>query len=202
MYWVDSGWMPEGLPPSLIGSALACAGSILKSAGIGPFKYRGHVSCSFSQKPPLWPPPPLQKPGHANPIQPVALHRIVVTKVQDLAFSLIELHTIVLISLIYTVQVPLQSPPAVQKISFPAQPDFACKLSVQLIPLLILNRPGLVTEPLGTLLVTSCQMDGRTGSGKQLSGVPPDVAEATEGKGESSQFTELKAIQLALDIAK
>lgn len=31
---------------------------------------------------------------------------------------------------------------------------------------------------------------------------PTEVAEATEGKGESSQFAEVKAVQLALDVAE
>ena len=44
---------------------------------------------------------------------------------------------------------------------------------------------------------------GSTTDGKLLVWSPTlQVAEATEGKGESSQFTEIKAIQLALDVAE
>ena len=44
--------IPEALPPSLMGSALASSGSILEPAGIGSIGH-GEASGSFSQKPPL-----------------------------------------------------------------------------------------------------------------------------------------------------
>ncbi|CAN0156260.1 unnamed protein product, partial [Bubo scandiacus] len=44
--------IPEALPPSPMGSALASGGSLLEPAGLGSTAHGG-ASSSFSQKPPL-----------------------------------------------------------------------------------------------------------------------------------------------------
>ncbi|KAJ7426288.1 hypothetical protein WISP_17385 [Willisornis vidua] len=61
--------------------------------------------------------------------QPVALHGVVVSKVQDPAFGLIELHPVGISSSLHSFQVPLQSPPAFQQVDNPSQLGVICKLA-------------------------------------------------------------------------
>ncbi|GAB0181768.1 hypothetical protein GRJ2_000642100 [Grus japonensis] len=61
--------------------------------------------------------------------KPVALHGVVVTKVQDPALSLVEPHTIGLTPSIQPVQVPLQTLPTLKQINTPAQLGAICKLT-------------------------------------------------------------------------
>ncbi|KAK4816653.1 hypothetical protein QYF61_019630 [Mycteria americana] len=60
---------------------------------------------------------------------PVALHGVAVAQVQDLAFGLVEPHTIGLGPSIQPVQVPLQSLPTLQQINTPTQLGVICKLT-------------------------------------------------------------------------
>ena len=53
--------------------------------------------------------------------RPVVLHGVVVTKVQDPAFGLVEPHTVGLGPSIQSVQIPLQSFPALEQIDTPTQ---------------------------------------------------------------------------------
>jgi len=46
--------------------------------------------------------------------KPVALHEVVVTKVQDPVFCLVETHTVGLVPSIQSVQIPLQSLPILE----------------------------------------------------------------------------------------
>ncbi|KAK4825953.1 LOW QUALITY PROTEIN: hypothetical protein QYF61_003471 [Mycteria americana] len=96
--------------------------------------------------------------------KPVALHGLVVVQVQDLALGLVEPHTIGLGPWIQPVQVPLQSLPALKSTLPPNLVSSANLLRVHSIPssrslIKILNRTGPSTEPWGTLLVTSWQVD-------------------------------------------
>ncbi|KAK4821747.1 hypothetical protein QYF61_000808, partial [Mycteria americana] len=61
--------------------------------------------------------------------KPVVLHGVAVAQVQDLAFSLVEPHTIDLSPSIQPVQVPLQSLPTLQQINTPTQLGVICKLT-------------------------------------------------------------------------
>ncbi|KAK4816334.1 hypothetical protein QYF61_015018 [Mycteria americana] len=61
--------------------------------------------------------------------KPVALHGVAVAQVQDLAFGLVEPHTIGLGPSIQPVQVPLQSLPTLQQINTPTQLGVICKLT-------------------------------------------------------------------------
>jgi len=60
--------IPEALPPSLTGSALASSGSVLELPGIGSDGHRGSFSQLLTEATPV--DSPLQKPCHTNPIQP------------------------------------------------------------------------------------------------------------------------------------
>jgi len=64
------GWffIPEALPPSLMGSALASGGSILEPAGVGSTGHRGSFWQLLTEATPVA--PLLPKPGHANPVHP------------------------------------------------------------------------------------------------------------------------------------
>jgi len=62
-------------------------------------------------------------------LKPVESHGVVVTQVQDTAFSLFESHTIGLIPSIQPVWIPLQSLPTFKQIDPPAQPGIICKLT-------------------------------------------------------------------------
>ncbi|KAM9591171.1 uncharacterized protein ACIBXB_006070 [Morphnus guianensis] len=59
--------IPEALPLSLIGSALAGGGSVLELAGIGSIGHRGSFQQLLTEATPVT--PPLPKPCHTNPIQ-------------------------------------------------------------------------------------------------------------------------------------
>ncbi|KAK4832542.1 hypothetical protein QYF61_023874 [Mycteria americana] len=61
--------------------------------------------------------------------EPVALHGVVVTQVQDPALGLVKPHTIDLGPLIQPVQVPLQSLPTLKQINTPTQLGVVCKLT-------------------------------------------------------------------------
>ncbi|KAK4823617.1 hypothetical protein QYF61_004220 [Mycteria americana] len=61
--------------------------------------------------------------------KPVALHGVVVTQVQDLAFHLLAPHTVGLGPSIQPVQVPLQSLPTLKQINTPDQLGVICKLT-------------------------------------------------------------------------
>ena len=61
--------------------------------------------------------------------KPVALQGVVVTKVQNLALSLVEPHTVSFGPLIQFVQIPLQSLPTLKQIDTPTQLGVICKLS-------------------------------------------------------------------------
>ncbi|PKU47282.1 wd repeat-containing protein hypothetical protein [Limosa lapponica baueri] len=95
----------------------------------------------------------------------VSLHGIVVTQVQDLAFGLVEPHTVGLSPSIQPVQIPRRTfLPITRSTLLPNLVLFANLLRVYLIPLSrslmkVLNRTGPNTEPWGTPLVTSCQLD-------------------------------------------
>jgi len=58
--------LPEALPPSLMGSALASRGSVLEPAGIASIGHRGSFWQLLTEATPVAPTP--QKPCHANPI--------------------------------------------------------------------------------------------------------------------------------------
>ena len=62
-------FIPEVLPLSLMGSALATGRSVLEPVALAPSEV-GEASGSFSQKPPLQP-PLLPKPCHANQTVPL-----------------------------------------------------------------------------------------------------------------------------------
>jgi len=57
--------IPEVLPPSLIGLALASGGSVLEPAGTGCIRHGGSFSQLLTEATPMA--PPLPKPCHANP---------------------------------------------------------------------------------------------------------------------------------------
>jgi len=57
--------IPEALPPSLIGLALASSGSVLELAGIGFIRHGESFSQLLTEATPIA--PPLPKPCHANP---------------------------------------------------------------------------------------------------------------------------------------
>jgi len=61
--------------------------------------------------------------------EPVALHGVVVTKVQDPALGLVKPHTVGLGPSILSVQIPLQSCPILQQIDTPTQLGVICKLT-------------------------------------------------------------------------
>ncbi|KAK4810025.1 LOW QUALITY PROTEIN: hypothetical protein QYF61_005088 [Mycteria americana] len=61
--------------------------------------------------------------------KPVALHRVAVAQVQDLALSLVEPHTTGPSPSIQPVQVPLQSLPTLKQINTPTQLGVVCKLT-------------------------------------------------------------------------
>jgi len=60
--------IPEVLPPSLMGSALASGGSILEPAGTGSVRFGGSLQQLLTEAIPVA--SPTQKPCHANPVQP------------------------------------------------------------------------------------------------------------------------------------
>ncbi|KAK4829020.1 hypothetical protein QYF61_001795 [Mycteria americana] len=97
--------------------------------------------------------------------QPVALHGVVVTQVQDLALGLIEPHTSGLGPSIQPLQIPLQSLPTLQQINTPTQLGVICNLRrVHSMPssrslMNMLNTTGPSTEPWGTPLVSGRQLD-------------------------------------------
>jgi len=62
-------------------------------------------------------------------LKPVALHGVVVTQGQDLAFGLVEPQTVGLGSSIQSVQIPLQSLPNLEKIDTPTQVGFIFRLT-------------------------------------------------------------------------
>ena len=57
------------------------------------------------------------------------LHGVIVTQVQDLAFGLVEPHTVDLSPLIKPVQIPLQTLPTFKPINAPTQLGVICKLT-------------------------------------------------------------------------
>ena len=61
--------------------------------------------------------------------QPVALHGVVVTKVQDLALGLVKPQLVNLSSKIQPIQVPLQSLPTLEQIDIPTQLGVTCKFT-------------------------------------------------------------------------
>jgi len=61
--------------------------------------------------------------------KPVVLHAVVVTKVQDLAFGLVEPRTVGLGPSIQPVQIPLQDLPTLKQIDTHAQLGVICKLT-------------------------------------------------------------------------
>jgi len=94
------------------------------------------------------------------------LHGVVVNKVQDTTFGLVDPHTVGLIPLIQPVQIPLQSLPTLKQIDTPTQLVVICKLTEgALNPLIQVTDKDLKqdqrpkTEPSGTPLVTSFQLD-------------------------------------------
>ncbi|KAK4818988.1 hypothetical protein QYF61_022819 [Mycteria americana] len=94
--------------------------------------------------------------------KPVVLHGVAMTQVQDLALGLVEPHTIDLGPSIQPVHIPLQRLPTLPTL----QLGVVCKLTEgALNPLRsrslikIFNRTGPSTEPWGTPLVTSHQLD-------------------------------------------
>jgi len=60
---------------------------------------------------------------------PVSFDGIVVTQVQDLAFGLVETHTVGLGSSVQPDQIPLQSLPSLEKVDSPPQLGVICKLT-------------------------------------------------------------------------
>ncbi|KAM9647659.1 uncharacterized protein ACIBXB_011011 [Morphnus guianensis] len=60
--------IPEALPLSLIGSALASSGSVSEPAGMGSLKHRGSFQQLLTEAAPVTP-APLPKPCHTKPIQ-------------------------------------------------------------------------------------------------------------------------------------
>ncbi|KAK4829606.1 hypothetical protein QYF61_005706, partial [Mycteria americana] len=89
--------------------------------------------------------------------RPVAFHGVVVAQVQDPTLSLVESHTIGLGPSTQPIRIPLSTLPHELVSS-------ANLLRVHSIPssrslIKILNRTGPNTEPWGTPLVTSCQLD-------------------------------------------
>ncbi|KAK4823665.1 LOW QUALITY PROTEIN: hypothetical protein QYF61_005017 [Mycteria americana] len=96
--------------------------------------------------------------------KPVALHGVVVTQVQDLALSLLESHKIGLGPSIQPIQIPLAFLPSSRSTLPHNLVSSANLLRVHSIAssrslIKILNRTGPSTEPWGTPLVTSCQVD-------------------------------------------
>ncbi|XP_048808481.1 uncharacterized protein LOC125696616 [Lagopus muta] len=66
-----------------------------------------------------------------------------------------------------------------------------------------LSRPGILEVIMDWPEDGSCRIVGKHHRWKSAVWSPTrQVAEATEGKGESSQFAEVKAVQLALDVAE
>jgi len=61
--------------------------------------------------------------------KPVVLHGVVVTEVQELAFGLVEPHTVGLSPFVQPVQIPLQSLPTLKQIDTSAQLGVVCKLN-------------------------------------------------------------------------
>jgi len=98
--------------------------------------------------------------------KPVALHGVVVTELKDLAFGLVEPHTIGFGPSIQPVQIPLQSLPTLKQIDTPNQLGVICKLTegglnplIQIIDKVLLNKTDLETEPWGTQLMSSRQQN-------------------------------------------
>jgi len=60
-------FIPEVLPPSLMGSALASDGSVLEPAGVGSIRYGGCFQQLLTEATPVA--PLLPKPCHTNPVQ-------------------------------------------------------------------------------------------------------------------------------------
>jgi len=97
--------------------------------------------------------------------KPITLRGVVVTEVEGPTLGLVEPHTVGLSPSIQSVQMPLQSLPTLKQINTPTQLVPSANLlredsilsSRSLIK--ILNKTGPKTEPWGTPLVTSHQLD-------------------------------------------
>ncbi|KAJ7423037.1 hypothetical protein WISP_35360 [Willisornis vidua] len=96
---------------------------------------------------------------------PVVLQAVVVAKVQDPALGLVKPHPTGFRPSIQPVQIPLQSSPTLQQIDSPSQLGVICKFanhelnSLSRSSIKILNKASCNTDPWGTPLVTSCQLD-------------------------------------------
>ncbi|KAJ7410590.1 hypothetical protein WISP_107392 [Willisornis vidua] len=97
-------------------------------------------------------------------LKSVTLCVVVVTQGKDPALGFVEHHTIGRGLPIQPVQILLQSLSTLQQFNTPTQFVVICKLRVHSMPsttlsIKKLNRTGLYTEPRGTPLVTSYQLD-------------------------------------------
>ncbi|RMC09885.1 hypothetical protein DUI87_12671 [Hirundo rustica rustica] len=115
-----------------------------------------------------------------------ALPGVVATEVQDPALGLTEPHPVGLSPLIQPAQIPLQRLPALQQISTPAELGVICKLpGLVLDPLSQVINRGIKqdwpnTEPWGTLLGTSCQLDGTPSGHHSLGPAPQPICHAAK----------------------
>jgi len=93
------------------------------------------------------------------------LHGVVVTQVQDPACGLVEPHTVGLGPSIQSVQIPLQSLPALEQIDTSSQLGVFCKLTLRVLSSLIqivikmLNKTRPKAESWGTQAVTGHKLD-------------------------------------------
>ncbi|GAB0206876.1 hypothetical protein GRJ2_003153200 [Grus japonensis] len=164
------------IPEVLIGLALASGGSILELAGIGSVRPRGSFWQLLTEATPVAPPPHIPKPCHANPTQQA--------------------------------QIGNPNRPGILEVitDWPEGKDFGILPEEEVThaeeapPY---NKLPEDEKPCALFTDGSCHIVGKHQRWKAAVWSPTRrVAEAAEGQGESSQFAEVKAIQLALDIAE
>ncbi|GAB0180776.1 cAMP-dependent protein kinase inhibitor alpha [Grus japonensis] len=112
-----------------MGLALASGRSVLEPAGVGSIRHRKLLAASHRSHPVAAPPPPLPKPCHANPTQPLLILGIAPTHVQDLALGLVELHEVHMGPPLKPVQVPLDGIPSLRCVNCTTQLGVICKLA-------------------------------------------------------------------------